>query len=189
MAKINYVTDRNLFDDFDNDLITCILYQEDTDFKSDRVLVKEGFAKALYQRYPKMHERLSRCFDAYSGQPKSIINNEMLGKELDIRFDTNLEHTKHKYIFALFTQEHKGEPSPLDNLFARNRRLVRILKDMNAAIDLKKHSVGMPLIGSGNAADPDIKRIHDYNKLSYFKDIVAPIIESSLGDFTVNVYC
>ena len=189
MAKINYITDRNLFDDFDNDLITCMLYQEDTDFKRDRVLVKEGFAKALYQRYPKMHERLSRCFDAYNDKPKSIINNDLLGKELDISFDTNLEHTKHKYIFALFIQEHKGEPSPLDNVFARNRRLERILKDMNKSIDFKKHSVGMPLIGSGNAADPDIKRIHNYDKLSYFKDMVAPIIEKCFGDIVVNVYC
>lgn len=189
MAKINYITDRNLFDDFDNDLITCILYQEDTDFKRDRVLVKDGFAKALYQRYPKVHERIASWFDNVEHLPKSQINNNILGNELETIFDTQLEYPLKKYIFTLFVQEHKGAPELLDNIFARGRRLEKLLYKLNMSVNFSNFKIGIPLIGSGNAADPDIKRIHGYDNLKYFKEIIVPILKNSLKNLEINVYC
>lgn len=189
MAKINYITDRNIFNDFDNHIINCMIYTEDTDFKRDRILVKNGFAKNLYQRYPEMHEKISEWFDDYEFSPKSIINNAILGNIIETTYHTLLEAPFAKHIFALFVQEHKGEPTNLDNVFSRARRLETALFKLNKSANLSQFKIGIPLIGSGNAADPDIKRIYNSDKVEYFKQIIVPVITNALKDLTINVYC
>lgn len=137
-------------------------------------LYKAGFAKILYNKYPKAN-------------PNSVMS-QYFGDIIKNYIEDN------KYIINLYSQYYPGKPSDKlgkyqgfelpDNYNNRIKALEHCLYQITEIIS-EDYIIIMPLIASGLAKDTTKEYSSD---LDYFKRYIAPIIEKYLEDYNVKVY-
>ena len=154
------------FEELDN---VALLHQDNCSS-----LYKKGFAKILYDKYPKANTN-------------SIMSN-YFGDAIKTYVDDS------KCIVNLYSQYYPGKPSDKlgkyesfelpDNYNNRIKALEHSLYETTKIVD-EGDLIIMPLIASGLAKDAT----KEYSSnLDYFKKYIAPIVEEYLKDYNVKVY-
>lgn len=147
----------------------ALLHQENC-----QSLYKAGFAKILYNKYPKAN-------------PNSIMSNYFADAIKTYVGDS-------KCIVNLYSQYYPGKPSNKlgkydgfeleDNYTNRIKALEYCLYETTKSVD-EDNIILMPLIASGLAKDTTKEYTSD---LDYFKRYIAPVIGEYLKDYNIKVY-